>query len=483
MNRPQHSTKSHHEISRRQWLQRTGGGCLGLSLPGLFQARAAQADGATKKINQIRACIFIFYYGGPSHLDSFDPKPDAPAEIRGEFQSIPTTVPGVRVCEHLPRLAKLMHKVAFIRSMHHRLGAHDPASAETFTGRTPLSGDRPMASDMFPSHGACLSHLWQKKRLPLCHAALPFVMNNNGTRNPGQTPGFLGPACAPLEIAVDPITMSYRAEVLQVPATVTKKRLQERQALLDRLDESSSVQRHGPTGANSMRPHYEKAFHLLESEAVRRALDIRQEEPKVRDRYGLGPGDECTMDGPAGGVGAQLGFARNMRGQNLLLARRLVEAGVPFVNVYDFKQQGMNWDTHRDNFAQLRDHLLPPTDRALSALIEDLDARGLLDTTLVIALGEFGRAPRISSHAGRDHWPNCYTVVLAGGGVRGGAVYGESDRIAAYPVSDPVSPADLAATIFWRLGLDLTTELRDLIGRPYQLAEGQPIRKLFERTR
>jgi arylsulfatase A-like enzyme len=168
-----------------------------------------------------------------------------------------------------------------------------------------------------------------------------------------------------------------------------------------------------------------------------------------------------------------------MRGRNLLLARRLVEAGVPFINVNDFKQQGHNWDTHADNFGQHKDHLLPPMDRGFSALVEDLDARGLLDSTLVVALGEFGRTPKINKDAGRDHWPSCYTVALAGGGVRGGAVFGASDRFAAYPSSDPVTPADLAATIFWRFGLDPASEIRDAQDRPYKLADGEPITALF----
>ena len=180
-----------------------------------------------------------------------------------------------------------------------------------------------------------------------------------------------------------------------------------------------------------------------------------------------------------GGNGAEMGVAQSMRGQNLLLARRLVEAGVPFVNVYDFKQQGQNWDAHFKGANQHKRFLLPPADQSLSALIEDLDARGLLDSTLVVAMGEFGRTPKINKDAGRDHWPHCYTVLLAGGGVQGGAVYGSSDRLGAYPAKDPVTPGDLAATIFWRFGLDPAAEIHDTTGRPYRLATGEPIVKLF----
>jgi hypothetical protein len=168
-----------------------------------------------------------------------------------------------------------------------------------------------------------------------------------------------------------------------------------------------------------------------------------------------------------------------MRGQNFLLARRLVEAGVPFVNVYDFKQQGKNWDSHAKNFSQLKGHLLPAADQAYSALIEDLDDRGLLESTLVVAVGEFGRTPKINQNAGRDHWPDCYSALVAGGGVRGGTVYGSSDKIGAYPASDPVTPAELAATIFWRFGIDPATEIQDVTGRPFKVSEGEPIRRLF----
>jgi uncharacterized protein (DUF1501 family) len=464
-------------MNRRQWLRWAMSGPLGLGLPALFQAQAAQASSSKKSTAKIKACIFIFYYGGPSHLDSFDPKPDAPAEIRGEFQSIATSVPGVRLCEHLPGLARIMHKVALVRTMYHTMTAHDAASAEVLTGRTPLAGDQARSiaeSQAFPSYGACLSYMWQRKRLPVCHAALPFVMYN-GARNGGQTPGFLGSAYSPLQVDVDPVARTYGAGTLQFPEDVRPQRLQEREALLERL----GAPRPAAASTTVMEQNYEKAFVLLRSKEVQRALDIEREPAKVRDRYGMGPPGPYYEEGLTGTNAAHVGFARNMRGQNLLLARRLVEAGVPFVNVYDFKQQGKNWDTHRDNFAQHRDHLLPPTDRGLAALIEDLDARGLLDTTLVVALGEFGRTPRISASAGRDHWPSCYTALLAGGGIHGGAIYGRSDKIGAYPAADPVSPGDLAATIFWRFGLDPATELHDLTGRPYRLAEGEPIQKLF----
>jgi len=212
---------------------------------------------------------------------------------------------------------------------------------------------------------------------------------------------------------------------------------------------------------------------------VRRALDVSREDPRTRDRYGYFHASVPVGEGGGGGNGAEMGYARHMRGQNLLLARRLVEAGVPFVNVYDFKQQGQNWDAHFKVFHQHKAHLLPAADQGLSALVEDLDQRGLLETTLVVALGEFGRTPRINKDGGRDHWPDCYSAVFAGGGVKGGFVWGSSDRLGAYPASDPVTPADLAATIYWRFGIDPATEIHDAGGRPYKLSEGRPLRKLF----
>ena len=216
---------------------------------------------------------------------------------------------------------------------------------------------------------------------------------------------------------------------------------------------------------------YGKAIELMQSEAVARALRIEDEPPATRQRYGLYP--DKMPDGVRDVHGHQL------RGQNVLLARRLVEAGVPFVNVYDFRQQGQNWDSHANNFAEHKDRLLPPADRAYAALIEDLDERGLLDSTLVVALGEFGRTPKINGNAGRDHWPDCYSITLAGGGIRGGTVFGASDQLGAYPALDPVTPADLAATIYWRFGLNPRSEIHDQIGRPHRLANGKPMTDLF----
>jgi hypothetical protein len=459
-------------LTRRGLLQFGGASGLGLTLGGLWRAQANSSVPAVAP-KSIRSCILIFYYGGPSHLDTFDLKPNAPQEVRGEFKPIATSVPGVQVCEYLPRMARLMHKVALVRSMHHAARLHDSASIHALTGR-PLEGaDRELFSPIpqfYPSFGSAVTYLRRDDQRDVSFASLPYAFHNVVTV-PCQGAGFLGAAYEPLRIDADAINSKYQVEMLRRTEGVDHLRSADRRSLLARLERADAE-------GDPRKGLYERAYRLLDAKEIGRALDIEQEPLRVRERYGLYPSgrhidNHTTPGGPNDGV------ARHMRGQNLLLARRLVEAGVPFVNVYDYKQQGLNWDTHAKNFAIHKDQLLPPTDRALSALIEDLDARGLLDTTLVVAMGEFGRTPRINANAGRDHWPDCYTVLLAGGGVHGGAVHGSSDSIGAYPAADPVTPGDLAATKFWRLGLDAELEIRELTGRPHRLAEGRPLRQLF----
>ncbi len=458
-------------LLRRRFLQ-LAGGTLGLHLGGLLQAQAAPA--VHPRTSSIRACILVFYYGGPSHLDTYDPKPDAPAEIRGEFRTIATSVPGVRVCEHLPRMARLMHKVALVRSMHHSARLHDSASIHALTGR-PLDGpDRELfapQAQVFPSFGSTVAYLRRSHPVEVPFASLPFAFHNVHDV-PCQGGGFLGKAFDPFWVEADPQARKYRADALTPVEGLSDTRLRERHDLLAALQGGT----HPPSPFQGM---YGRAFRLLASEAVRKAVDLSREPASVRERYGFGPKPVSVGEGGGGGNGAEMGQGQQMRGQNLLLARRLVEAGVPFVNVHDFRQQGQNWDAHFKCFNQHRTHLLPPADQALSALIEDLDQRGLLESTLVVAMGEFGRTPRINRDGGRDHWPDCYTVLLAGGGVRGGASYGTSDRQGAYPASDPVTPGDLAATIFSRFGIDPAGEVRDQAGRPYRVADGQPIARLF----
>jgi len=477
-----------HRLSRRQLLRIGGVGSLGLTLPGLLQAEAEGtaprgSAGGRAGAGPIRSCILIFYYGGPSHIDTFDMKPNAPAEIRGQFGSIATSVPGLRVCEHLPHTARVMDRLAIVRSMHHPMTNHNAAAFTALCGRNPLKGDLELLGNDRndpPCLGAILSGTLPERRGLPTFVALPHVMYNV-VQLPGQVAGFLGSAHDPFQVSADPSAPNFQMGELELPGDLPLGRLDDRAALLRMLDgrrrrvdvmAKVAARAGGSTGAGTVagdstgsalgldpRDVYtEKAFGLLHSPAVRRAFHLAAEDPRLRDRYG-----------------------RTKLGQSVLLSRRLVEAGVRFVTVYDGQYNGQeaNWDAHQNVFGRLKNDLIPPADRAFAALIEDLTDRGLLEETLVIAMGEFGRTPKINASAGRDHWPNCYSVVLAGGGVRGGTTFGSSDKLGAYPDTDAVTPADLAATLFRRFGLDPDREVIDLTGRPYRLAEGQPIQALF----
>ncbi len=417
--------------------------------------RANPASGGGRREARIRSCILIFYYGGPSHLDTWDMKPKAPSEIRGEFRPIATSVPGIHVSEHMPRTARVVHHLAIVRSVHHPMTNHNAAAFAALSGRNPAKGDLELlANDRNdpPCLGSTLSHgLPARPGLPT-FVALPHVMYNV-VKLPGQVAGFLGSAHDPFQVASDPSDPAFRLDELELPGDVPPGRLDRRESLLNVVDSTRGSDR-----AMDFATYREKAVGLLHSDEVRRASRLDGEDPRLRDRYG-----------------------RTKLGQGLLLARRLVEAGVPFIAVYDHQANGQlaNWDSHEHVFPRHRDDLLPPADRGFAALIGDLEARGLLDSTLVVAVGEFGRTPKINATAGRDHWPYCYTAVLAGGGIRGGVVHGASDKIGAYPDADGVTPADLAATLFWRFGLDPAGEIRDLDGRPYRLADGSPLRGLF----
>jgi hypothetical protein len=442
--------------SRRQLLRAGSLGLLGLTLPRLFEAEGLAAQ---VRPNPVNSCILLFFYGGPSQLDTWDLKPSAPAEVRGEFRSIATRVTGVRVCEHMPKIAQVMQHLCVVRSFHHPMRNHNAAAVESLCGRHPLKGDLELLADdpnSFPCYGSCLSYLRPGRRDIPSHVALPHVMTNVVVL-PGQNAGFLGSAHNPFQVTRDPSEPNFQVSELELPADLSAARMEDRHGLLSLLDAQTTSARRA-AGNQRMTVHQERAFQLLGSEAVRRAFDMGQEPTRLRERYG-----------------------RNKLGQSLLLARRLVEAGVRFVNVNDKVSNGQlaNWDSHENNFGRLKNDLLPPADQAFSALIEDLAARGLLESTLVVALAEFGRTPKINPNRGRDHWPDCFSIVLAGGGVRGGCIHGASDKIAAYPATDPVTPGDLAATLFWRFGMDPATEIRDLTGRPYRLADGEPLVKLF----
>jgi hypothetical protein len=450
-------------MGRREFLRAGSLGLFGLSLPQFLQAREQARRG------RARACIILFMWGAPAQQDTWDLKPDAPVEYRGEFRPIATRVPGLRICEHLPRVAGHADKLAVIRSMTHGDVDHTTATHFLLTGRgVPARGAD--AREDWPSYGAVLSHLGRGHGpLPPFVSMMPRVPNGAPRfveLSHGRGAGWLGPRFDPMRIDDDASLPTYRVADFSLRADVPPPRVDGRRHLLGRLDR----QRRGLEGqVGAMAGHYDRAFALLAARGVTEAFDLSREPDRVRDRYG-----------------------RNIHGQAVLQARRLVEAGVPLVTVF-WQNDGITnvsvyWDTHNRNFLDLRTRLCPVADQAFSALLEDLDARGLLDETLVVWTGEFGRTPRVGQSVpggagagrdGRDHWPGVFTTVLAGGGVRGGVVHGSSDRYAAYPATDPTRPADLAATVYHCLGVDPEMLLRDRLDRPMTLCEGTPLRAVL----
>ncbi len=451
------SVRSCEGPTRREWLRVGGLGVAGLTLPDLLRGRAA-ADPQRPhagSFGRARSCILCFLFGAPAHQDIWDLKPDARAEIRGEFRPIPTSLPGLSVGEHIPRIARGAHRLAVLRAVAHPDNTHTVAMHYMLTGRRhaqPNTNPRNQPTD-FPCFGAAVQYLRPGR------AGLPSGISLNAPANqvsannhifPGFFAGVLGSTYDPLFIAQDPSAPGFRP--LPAAEGEAAARLRTRRTLLATVD---ARRRQLETAAGTFRDEYQRAFTLVTSARARRAFDLAREPARVRDRYG-----------------------RNSFGQGLLLARRLVEAGVQLVTV-NWARDDAFWDTHAHNFRDLKTKLLPPFDLGFSALLEDLEGRGLLGETLVVCLGEFGRTPTINANAGRDHWAACNSVVLAGGGVRPGQVHGASDRHAAYPVTPPVSPDDLAATIYHALGIDPATEFRDRQGRPWQLALGRVLHELF----
>lgn len=450
---PMNSMRTFCGLSRRRWLQVAGLGWLNASLSAAVQGQEGSTGTLASK-SPIRSCILLFHYGGPSQFETYDPKPQAPADVRGEYGTISTTVPGIAVGEHLPRVAKIMDRLALVRSLHHPMRNHNSAAAEVLTGRTPAGGDQELLADdarSFPTLGSSVGYGLGSRAHLLPYVALPYTIYNV-VQLPGQTPGFLGGTFDRFQVTGNPNNADFRVSALEPPANRQLSDLEERKTLFHALDQLPSSERPA-----KMRACQERVLQLITSDGVRRSFDIAQEAATTRDRYG-----------------------RSLLGQSLLLARRLVESGVNFVTVFDGQTNGQdaNWDSHEKIFPRHR-QLIPPADQGFSALIEDLEARGLLDSTLVVAMGEFGRTPKINRNAGRDHWPDCYSAVLAGGGIRGGMVYGASDRNGAYPDRDPVSPADLSATILSRFGINPSLEVHDQTSRPIRLSDGQPLSQLF----
>ncbi len=450
-------------MSRRQALQAGSIAALGLGL-GEFQSRlaSAQEHGLSLPKQRAKACIFLFMWGGPSQLETFDMKPDAPAEVRGEFRPIATKVPGIQICEHFTQLANLTDKLAIIRSLNHDDPAHLSSGHATVTGQlAPVlkSDDDPPSAKDSPHLGSLVSKMRPSSNGLPEFVALPWKAYHPaapGGEAPGQHGGWLGSAHDGMLLTGDLNDLNWRPQGLALPADIGLDRLESRVALLKNLDEQRSSLHRSLATANYSN-HQARAIAMIGSGNVRQAFDLSQESNATRERYG-----------------------RNIHGQCVLMARRLVEHGVPLVSV-NWHNDGKNfWDTHGNNFKRLKNDLIPPADQALSALLIDLEQRGLLDETIIAWVGEFGRKPQITANnAGREHWPFCYSGILAGGGIRPGVVYGASDNHAAYPTSDPVTPQDFATTILHAMGLPTQAILLDREARPHRITSGRVLHELL----
>lgn len=443
---------SHGVATRRSLLKIGGIGLAGLTHADLLRA---ESTGISRKATA-KSVILLFQFGGPSHLDTFDPKPNAPAEIRGEFGVIPTKAAGIEVSEHLPRLANLADKFSLIRSVHHKSSSHNPGAYYSLSGREPLINIVTLNASAidFPHPGSIVDYLDTKPSEVPKFVSLPTMIADGPFRTPGEFAGLLGKKHDPLWVLKDPNEPDFRVDELMLPNEISVERLTDRRNSLQKLQALSDVADKVAV-TKGMDDYQARAVSLLTSEKTRRAFRIQDEPDALRDRYG-----------------------RHTYGQSVLLARRLVESGVRFVTVY-FSRGIRGWDTHEDNFPTLKDSHLPKTDQALSALLTDLEQRGLLDSTLVYWTGDFGRTPKINDKAGRDHWPPCQTVLMAGGGIQGGRVHGASDKTGSYPHDSPCRPDDITATVFHALGFDPTTHIHDQLARPLPISAGKPILPLF----
>ncbi|MFN4257980.1 MAG: DUF1501 domain-containing protein [Gemmataceae bacterium] len=447
--------------TRREMLRVGGLGWFGLSLPGLLQARQQQSAARGGSFGQAKSCILLFNLGGPPQLETWDPKPDAPAEIRGEFQPIASSVPGLNVCELMPRTAKLAHHCAVLRAVSTNDNAHSASGYWMLTGvsHQPMGVENAKAGA--PNDWPCLAAIVQYLRgspggLPASVVLPEHIWNTGMIPWPGQNAGFLGRAADPWLIHCDPNAPDFTIPGVTLTDDVTPLRFDQRKSLLEQVNRHlDGVDRGGAVAR--FNNHSRTAFDLLRSGRARRAFNLDEEPAPARDRYG-----------------------RTRWGQSVLLARRLVEAGVSLVQVNwtrmpEETSDSPAWDTHKTNAKHLKDRLMPIMDQGYSALLEDLAERGLLDETLVVWMGEFGRTPKINGNAGRDHWGHVFSVALAGGGTRGGVVHGASDQNAAYPRDGVVRPEDLAATIFHCLGHEPHTEMHDIQNRPLAISRGKVI--------
>ncbi len=443
-------------VSRRDFLQAGTLGALGLTLP---YFNALRASGATDRKKDDRSCIMIFNLGAPSQMDTWDPKPDAPREVRGPFKAISTNVPGMQLTEIFPHMAKIADKFSLVRSVYHTAAAvHDTGHQMMQTGRLFTGGINT------PHVGCALEFLKGRKNEMPAHVILPEPMGPTGGNMPhGQDAGFLGKTYDPFVLNADPSAKDFRVPDLLPPSEISEVRLNRRRSLRQLVDDSVK-NFEASEAAKLMDTNFSDAYRLMTSSTAREAFDLTQEKQTVRERYGM-----------------------NRFGQCCLLARRLVERGVRFVTVNSFITvfNEITWDIHGSkpftSIEGMRDLVAPMYDQGYSALIEDLHQRGMLDGTLVCNLAEFGRTPKVNPAGGRDHWPGVWTVGFAGGGVKGGRVVGKSDDIGAYPAERAVTPSHVVATIYEAMGIDLETELPGPQNRPYPVVDRgfDPIKELF----
>ena len=450
------STRTCDGVTRRDFLRVGTLGALGFTLPQLL---ALRSRGAVAKDKNDRNCILIFNLGAPSQIDLFDPKPDAPEEIRGPFKTIKTAAPDIQLTELLPLHAKMADKFSLVRSVYHTAAAvHDTGHQMMQCGRLFTGGVNT------PHCGCAMTYLRGARNELPPHIILPEAMGPTGGNLPhGQDAGFLGKSFDPFVLNADPSKPNFKVPDLLPPAEIGEARVERRRKLRDIVDHTVG-QFEKSENAELMDSDFASAFKLMTSQRARDAFDLTKEPDDVRKRYGM-----------------------NRFGQCCLLARRLIEADVRFVTINTFITvfNEITWDIHGSkpftSITGMKDLVCPMYDQAYSALIEDLEKRGLLKNTMVACLSEFGRTPRINPAGGRDHWPQCWSVYFAGGGVQGGRVVGKSDPQGAYPVERPITPADIVATIYHSLGVDLETELPGPQGRPYPIIDRgyRQIKELF----
>jgi len=451
--------------SRREFLTAGGLTAFGLSLPDILRAAEHPRHTASTSFGRAKSCILLWMGGGPPQHETWDPKPDAPAEVRGEFKPIDTPIPGLRVGELMPRVAEQASKFCVLRAMATGINAHSSSGYWVLTGVPHPRGDVEVAGQFtandWPCVGAMVNRLSPPRRgLPNVVTLPEQIINNPNDPWPGQTAGFLGRAWDPWLITCDPSKPNFALNEVAPPPDISPLRFDERRSLLEQVNRHTDLLAAGDIGRYGA--NVQQAFDLLADRAARKAFDLMAEADRVRDRYG-----------------------REKFGQSCLLARRLIEAGVRLVQGNWPREPGDTgsgnplWDTHSKNAERLKKVLMPQMDRAYSALLEDLEQRGLLDETLVVWVGEFGRTPKINGGGGRDHWGRVFPAVLAGGGVRGGQVLGASDRIGSDPIDGRTRPEELTATIFHALGIPPDAEIRDPLGRPHPISRGDVIRKVF----